>query len=99
MLRNSFFFNRTHEARPARSLAKGKGVDSEVIRPGGSIEVQDRPNEDGTAYGDAAALAAAHLKMYEELQADTEGRSVIPDIKSKILSSFPNKICCFKSYI
>lgn len=49
------------------------------------IQVQDRPNEDGTAYGDAAALASAHLKMYEELQHDAQGKSIIPEIKSKII--------------
>ena len=33
-----------------------------------SLEVQERPNEDGTAYGDALALAAARLQNIEELQ-------------------------------
>ena len=53
------------------------------------VEVQDRPNEDGTAYGDATALAAAHLKKYEELQQDSEESlskdAVVPEIKSKII--------------
>jgi Ca-activated chloride channel homolog len=49
------------------------------------IEVQDRPNEDGTAYGDATALAAAHLKTYETMQNQGKRSSVIPDIKSKII--------------
>lgn len=35
----------------------------EIIR---DVEVNDRPNEDGTAYGDAAALAAARLRHLEE---------------------------------
>ena len=33
-----------------------------------SLDVQERPNEDGTAYGDALALAAARLHNIEELQ-------------------------------
>ena len=33
-----------------------------------SLEVQERPNEDGTAYGDALALAAARLQNIEGLQ-------------------------------
>jgi len=33
-----------------------------------NLEVQERPNEDGTAYGDALALAAARLQNIEELQ-------------------------------
>ncbi len=32
------------------------------------LEIQERPNEDGTAYGDALAIAAARLKNLEELQ-------------------------------
>ncbi|CAA6689845.1 MULTISPECIES: VWA domain-containing protein [unclassified Lentimonas] len=32
------------------------------------LDVQERPNEDGTAYGDALALAAARLHNIEELQ-------------------------------
>lgn len=35
----------------------------EIIR---DVEVNERPNEDGTAYGDAAALAAARLRHLEE---------------------------------
>ena len=33
----------------------------------GDVEVNERPNEDGTAYGDAVALAAARLRNLEEL--------------------------------
>ncbi|MEM1157891.1 MAG: VWA domain-containing protein [Verrucomicrobiota bacterium] len=32
------------------------------------LEIQERPNEDGTAYGDALAIAAARLKNLEELR-------------------------------
>ena len=42
------------------------------------IKINDRPNEDGTAYGDAAALAAARLKYLETKDAKD-------DIKSKII--------------
>ena len=41
------------------------------------ITINERPNEDGTAYGDATALAAARLKDMEERSDD--------DIKSKII--------------
>ena len=34
------------------------------------LKINDRPNEDGTAYGDAAALAAARLKYLETKDAD-----------------------------
>ena len=33
-----------------------------------NLEIQERPNEDGTAYGDALAIAAARLKNLEELK-------------------------------
>jgi Ca-activated chloride channel homolog len=56
-----------------------------VVHMTREIEVQNRPNEDGTAYGDATALAAAHLKMFEERQAAGRGSSTMPDIKSKII--------------
>lgn len=33
-----------------------------------NLEIQERPNEDGTAYGDALAIAAARLRNLEELK-------------------------------
>jgi Ca-activated chloride channel family protein len=42
-----------------------------------------RPNEDGTAYGDATALAAARLRSYEELQASRGDRGA--PIKTKVI--------------
>jgi len=49
------------------------------------IVVNERPNEDGTAYGDAAALAAARLSHYE-LQLQAEGFNGDDlKIKSKIM--------------
>ena len=37
-----------------------------------NIEIQDRPNEDGTAYGDALALACAQLQQMSEWQGGDE---------------------------
>lgn len=47
------------------------------------IEVCDRPNEDGTAYGDATILAAARLKKLEAGR--TPGERGDKDVKSKII--------------
>lgn len=47
------------------------------------LTVNDRPNEDGTAYGDATALAAARLKMLEYEGEDVSDQS--QDVKSKII--------------
>jgi Ca-activated chloride channel family protein len=48
------------------------------------LEIQERPNEDGTAYGDALAVAAARLQNLEELQF---GKSSIQvdSIESKVI--------------
>lgn len=43
------------------------------------LRINDRPNEDGTAYGDATALAAAQLKAQEEQSANGSG------MKSKVI--------------
>lgn len=51
-----------------------------------NLEINDRPNEDGTAYGDAAALAAARMKTLEEnLWQDFEEESDELKIESKII--------------
>jgi Ca-activated chloride channel family protein len=48
------------------------------------LEVQDRPNEDGTAYGDALALAAARLKHLDEMKG--EGRwSFAEEVASRVI--------------
>lgn len=47
----------------------------------GELEVESRPNEDGTAYGDAIALAAARLKQMDK-QAESRGGK---DLKSRII--------------
>ena len=43
------------------------------------VEVNERPNEDGTAYGDATALAAAMLQQFDEQEHEGE------EVKSKII--------------
>jgi len=49
-----------------------------------SLEVQERPNEDGTAYGDALALAAARLQNIEELQFG-QGTVQVDAIESRVI--------------
>jgi len=50
------------------------------------VSIEDRPNEDGTAIGDALALGAARLKTAEEVAA-RQGGLIDPDyrIKSKVI--------------
>lgn len=48
------------------------------------LEVQERPNEDGTAYGDALALAAARLQNIENLQFG-EGSIQVDTIESRVI--------------
>lgn len=52
-----------------------------VVQLTRDITIGDRPNEDGTAYGDATALAAAHLAMYESRTLKREDEL----IKSKVI--------------
>ncbi|WP_372845560.1 VWA domain-containing protein [Pontiella sp.] len=49
------------------------------------LEIESRPNEDGTAFGDAVTLAAARLKTAEERYAAAEGESLGYEIKSKVI--------------
>lgn len=49
-----------------------------------SLDVQERPNEDGTAYGDALALAAARLQNIEELQFG-QGTVQVDSIESRVI--------------
>jgi len=50
------------------------------------LTINDRPNEDGTAYGDATALAAARLSTLEEaLWQGEAGTTRTPEVKSKII--------------
>lgn len=47
------------------------------------LEIESRPNEDGTAFGDAIALAAARLKTAEERYSHEENSGY--EIKSKVI--------------
>lgn len=44
-------------------LTLGHGALLQLVR---GLEIQDRPNEDGTAYGDALSVAAARLQQLED---------------------------------
>jgi len=48
------------------------------------LEIQDRPNEDGTAYGDALTLACARLEKLDELKSLNASRQ-LTDIESRII--------------
>ena len=48
------------------------------------LEIQDRPNEDGTAYGDALTLACARLEKMDELKSLNTSRQ-LADIQSRII--------------
>jgi Ca-activated chloride channel family protein len=49
-----------------------------------NLKIQERPNEDGTAYGDALALAAARLKQLDELK-QGDFRTDIESVKSRVI--------------
>ncbi|MGB0743911.1 MAG: VWA domain-containing protein [Opitutales bacterium] len=49
-----------------------------------NLEIQERPNEDGTAYGDALAIAAARLNNMDELRTSLNARQ-IDSIKSRVI--------------
>jgi Ca-activated chloride channel homolog len=53
----------------------------ELVR---EIEIQDRPNEDGTAYGDALALAGAHLERMDKWNEES-GNALPVETKTVIL--------------
>ncbi|MGJ8673435.1 vWA domain-containing protein [Rubritalea sp.] len=48
------------------------------------LQIQERPNEDGTAYGDALALAAARLKKLDELK-HGDFQADIESVKSRVI--------------
>ncbi|MDP7130048.1 MAG: VWA domain-containing protein, partial [Planctomycetota bacterium] len=52
---------------------------AEIVK---ALTIEDRPNEDGTAYGDAVTLAAARLRKLDDLQ-----NRNIPgaDVKSRVI--------------
>lgn len=49
-----------------------------------ALEIQERPNEDGTAYGDALAIAAARLHSLDELRGSLNP-SELDSIQSRII--------------
>jgi len=49
------------------------------------LEIESRPNEDGTAFGDAVALAAARLKTAEDRYQTTDKKKSDYTIQSKVL--------------
>ncbi len=62
-------------------LTFGHKALAQIVR---NLEIQDRPNEDGTAYGDALTLAAARLKKLDDLQS-SEASKRLSDIKSRVV--------------
>ncbi|HEY5654077.1 MAG TPA: VWA domain-containing protein [Pontiella sp.] len=49
------------------------------------LDIESRPNEDGTAFGDAVALAAARLQTVEERYREKENGGADYNIKSKVI--------------
>lgn len=49
------------------------------------LKIESRPNEDGTAFGDALALAAARLQTAEERYAAADRKEAGYSIKSKVI--------------
>jgi Ca-activated chloride channel homolog len=62
-------------------LTSGHAALAQIVR---GITVQNRPNEDGTAYGDALALAAARLHHLNEVEPSLR-RAASDDIASKVI--------------
>ena len=59
-------------ARYADTLSPLTFGHSALIQLVQEVEIQDRPNEDGTAYGDALSLACAHLAQMNEWNDEEE---------------------------
>lgn len=62
-------------------LTFGHRALAQIVR---NLEIQDRPNEDGTAYGDALTLACARLKKLEELESQSSSRK-LAEIESRVV--------------
>lgn len=63
-------------------LTHGHKALVQIVR---NLTIQQRPNEDGTAYGDALALAAARLNRLEELSPRQGQRQTAADVKSRVI--------------
>ena len=62
-------------------LTLGHGALLQLVR---TLEIQDRPNEDGTAYGDALSVAAARLQQLDDPEI-RERNSLTGDINSRVI--------------
>lgn len=62
-------------------LTFGHKALAQIVR---NLEIQDRPNEDGTAYGDALTLACARLRKLDEVEEDESSRR-LSDIESRVV--------------
>lgn len=74
-------------ARYADTLSPLTFGHSALIQLVDELKIQDRPNEDGTAYGDALMLACAHLDRMNDWQTDPTLTETDPaaQIQSKII--------------
>jgi Ca-activated chloride channel family protein len=65
-------------------LTYGHDALIEIVR---ELEIQERPNEDGTGYGDALALACARLDQMGQWQATTgqPGEETAATVRSKVV--------------
>lgn len=89
----AFIHNRTNDliglitfARYADTLSPLTFGHSALIQLVQDIQIQDRPNEDGTAYGDALMLACAHLDQMNSWNRDgTSTSNQTALIKSKAI--------------
>ena len=68
-------------ARYAETISPMTHAHEAVVSMVREMELGIRPNEDGTAFGDATALGAARLKTLEETHAD----GALPEIASKAI--------------
>ena len=62
-------------------LTFGHKALAQIVR---NLEVQDRPNEDGTAYGDALTLACARLRKLDEVEDSASSRR-LSEIESRVV--------------
>ncbi|MDG2255676.1 MAG: VWA domain-containing protein [Opitutaceae bacterium] len=62
-------------------LTFGHKALAQIVR---NLEIQDRPNEDGTAYGDALTLACARLRKLDEVEDSTSSRR-LSEIESRVV--------------